>query len=76
MNRKMSNEEKEFRDEIREFVTYMIRDLNFSPASISRAINQTYCTNITKRTFGYEKAVLIKNAYINNYNAWKQGRIK
>ena len=70
MSNKKSDEKKEFRNEIRKFVTYMIYDLNFSAASISRAIQQTDCNNIKNRTFGYKKAVLIKNAYINNYNKW------
>lgn len=61
---------KEFKNHIREFVSYLINYEGFRAGSIARAIGQNKAFNIASLDFGYKKAVEIKKAYINNYNTW------
>ena len=68
----MGDEKQVLLTEVRAFVNYLIFNNLVKPASIARAIGQTSSNNIKTGKFGYKKALLIKDAYINNYNVWKQ----
>lgn len=69
----MNDERIEFINDINKFVNYLLdNNSSISYASISRAIGKSKTNNIRTGHISYKSALLIKNAYINNYREFKK----
>jgi len=69
----MKKEKSDFIDEINNFIVYLLKvNSKISYASISRSIGRTKSNNIRSNNLSYRSALLIKDAYINNYKEYKK----
>ena len=60
-----------FKEEIYRFTNYLVDTCGIKYISIARAIRTQHTTKIKRNIFGYNTAVKIKDAYINNYKDFK-----